>query len=142
MSRTELQTHSSLDSLRHNNLSTHSISLHARSHRQTQEQDLTVLRESHASHGDVELAELTKKKNTPTSDTEEKASDMAVSENASSPSVRLVAFLQFASLCFTLFVAGWNDGTTGPLLPRMQTNYHVRIGIWTRRFSSLTPNSA
>ncbi|KAI0701345.1 MFS general substrate transporter [Cytidiella melzeri] len=129
MSRTELQTHSTLDTLRHNNLSTHSISLLARSHHQAQEQDLTILRKPHASHDDVELAKLDKQKNTTTSDTEEKASDIAVSENASSPSVRLVAFLQFASLCFTLFVAGWNDGTTGPLLPRMQTNYHVGYAV-------------
>lgn len=33
--------------------------------------------------------------------------------------------IQFLTLCWTLFVAGWNDGTTGPLLSRMQENYHV-----------------
>ena len=33
--------------------------------------------------------------------------------------------VQFATLCFVLFLAGWNDGTTGPLLPRIQSNYHV-----------------
>ena len=34
--------------------------------------------------------------------------------------------VQFASCCFSLFLAGWNDGTTGPLLPRIQEDYHVR----------------
>lgn len=36
--------------------------------------------------------------------------------------------IQFLTLCFTLFLAGWNDGTTGPLLPVMQIHYHVSCG--------------
>lgn len=35
------------------------------------------------------------------------------------------AHWQFVTLCFSLFMAGWNDGTTGPLLPRIQEVYHV-----------------
>lgn len=35
------------------------------------------------------------------------------------------ARIQFASLCWCLFLAGWNDGTTGPLLPRIRKVYHV-----------------
>ena len=35
-------------------------------------------------------------------------------------------YIQFATLTFALFLEGWNDGTTGPLLPRIQSNYHVR----------------
>ncbi|KAH9478786.1 hypothetical protein JR316_0009247 [Psilocybe cubensis] len=34
-----------------------------------------------------------------------------------------IALGQFLSLCLTLFLAGWNDGTTGPLLPRIQEVY-------------------
>lgn len=34
--------------------------------------------------------------------------------------------IHFAAMCWSLFMAGWNDGTTGPLLPRMQEVYHVR----------------
>ncbi|KZT71856.1 MFS general substrate transporter [Daedalea quercina L-15889] len=30
-------------------------------------------------------------------------------------------------MCLALFLAGWNDGTTGPLLPRIQKVYHVCI---------------
>ena len=33
----------------------------------------------------------------------------------------------FAAMCSTLFLAGWNDGTTGPLLPRIQEVYHVKV---------------
>lgn len=39
---------------------------------------------------------------------------------------RTRARIQFASVCFSLFMIGWNDGTTGPLLPRIQKVYHVR----------------
>ena len=38
---------------------------------------------------------------------------------------RLRARIQFATLCWTLYLAGWNDGSTGPLLPRIQKVYHV-----------------
>lgn len=33
--------------------------------------------------------------------------------------------LQFTALCWTLFLTGWNDGSTGPLLPRIQRVYNV-----------------
>ncbi|KAI0819203.1 MFS general substrate transporter [Trametes gibbosa] len=45
--------------------------------------------------------------------------------SASTAAFRRLARFQFATLCWTLFLAGWNDGTTGPLLPRMQSVYHV-----------------
>ncbi|TFK92343.1 MFS general substrate transporter [Polyporus arcularius HHB13444] len=48
---------------------------------------------------------------------------------ASTPAFRRTAQLQFAVLCWTLFLAGWNDGTTGPLLPRMQSVYHVGFAL-------------
>ncbi|KAF9010235.1 MFS general substrate transporter, partial [Cyathus striatus] len=34
-------------------------------------------------------------------------------------------WIQFCTLCWTLFLAGWNDGTLGPLLPRIQEVYGV-----------------
>ncbi|EKM74818.1 hypothetical protein AGABI1DRAFT_132859 [Agaricus bisporus var. burnettii JB137-S8] len=37
--------------------------------------------------------------------------------------------IQFAALCWCLFLAGWNDGSTGPLLPRIQDVYHVGFTI-------------
>ena len=38
---------------------------------------------------------------------------------------RLRGYLQFLANCWTLFLAGWNDGTTGPLLPRIREVYDV-----------------
>jgi len=40
---------------------------------------------------------------------------------------RLRARIQFVTLCWTLYLAGWNDGTTGPLLPRIQKVYSVGV---------------
>ena len=36
-----------------------------------------------------------------------------------------VARAQFLALCLSLFVVGWTDGSTGPLLPRIQVFYDV-----------------
>lgn len=33
--------------------------------------------------------------------------------------------INFMTLCFVVFMNGWNDGTTGPLLPRIQEYYGV-----------------
>lgn len=38
---------------------------------------------------------------------------------------RARAFRQFAALCICLFVVGWNDGSAGPLLPRMRVHYEA-----------------
>lgn len=32
-----------------------------------------------------------------------------------------------ATLCWTIFLIGWNSGTLGPLLPTIQNYYHVRL---------------
>ena len=42
---------------------------------------------------------------------------------------KLGAHLQFATVCFSVFTIGWNDGATGPLLPRIQEQYHVGPAI-------------
>jgi hypothetical protein len=38
---------------------------------------------------------------------------------------RRIGLVQFAALCGSIFLEGWNDGSTGPLLPRFQSFYHV-----------------
>ncbi|EIN08470.1 MFS general substrate transporter [Punctularia strigosozonata HHB-11173 SS5] len=48
----------------------------------------------------------------------------------------LLGHIQLAALCWCLFMAGWNDGTTGPLLPRIQTVYHVGFVIVSMIFVS------
>jgi hypothetical protein len=35
------------------------------------------------------------------------------------------ARIQFVSLCWAIFLVGWSDGSAGPMLPRIQKNYHV-----------------
>ena len=39
---------------------------------------------------------------------------------------RRKSLIHFLALCFCVFGMGWNDGTTGPMLPRIQEHYHVR----------------
>ena len=38
-----------------------------------------------------------------------------------------LAFLQFLSFCSALFMVGWTDGSTGPLLPTMTRFYGVSL---------------
>ncbi|KAH9852214.1 MFS general substrate transporter [Lenzites betulinus] len=45
------------------------------------------------------------------------------------PAMRRKATMQFVTLCCSMFVAGWNDGTLGPLLPRVQAEYHVGYAV-------------
>ncbi|KAI0947983.1 hypothetical protein AcW1_009604 [Taiwanofungus camphoratus] len=37
--------------------------------------------------------------------------------------------LHFAALCFSFFLEGWNDGTTGPLLPTIQRHYKIGFAV-------------
>ncbi|KAL1949087.1 hypothetical protein VTO73DRAFT_10893 [Trametes versicolor] len=55
---------------------------------------------------------------------------------ASTPAMKRKARIQFAALCWTLYLAGWNDGTTGPLLPRIQAVYHVGFAVVSLIFVS------
>ncbi|PPQ64173.1 hypothetical protein CVT24_008547 [Panaeolus cyanescens] len=41
------------------------------------------------------------------------------------PKQRKLALVQFLSLCWSLFLLGWNDGSIGPLLPRIQSTFNV-----------------
>lgn len=52
------------------------------------------------------------------------------------------ARIQLAACCSTLFLAGWNDGTTGPLLPRIQANYHVSLREYRQILSFVACRSA
>ena len=48
---------------------------------------------------------------------------------AVSPNVGKWLEVQYACLCFALFLAGWNDGTNGPLIPRIQRYYNVSPSV-------------
>lgn len=137
MSRTEVQT---LERVRHNNDSNSSLSVHLRAPHPA-DQDVAVLRKSHPSHEDIEMAQMSRTAETQVAvarnDTESKTVGGAPGVDTESSTVKLLAALQYSSLCFTLFLAGWNDGTTGPLLPRMQENYNVRSTLTTERIHQL-----
>lgn len=49
------------------------------------------------------------------------------SVDPTSAAAKRSARYQLFSLYFTLFLAGWDGGTPGPLIPRMQEVYNVRI---------------
>lgn len=40
---------------------------------------------------------------------------------------RMKSRVHFGALCWSLFLEGWNDGSTGPLLPAIQKHYGVRL---------------
>ena len=82
-----------------------------------------------SSHGDrtqanIELAELGR---TESIKSNELSTGPSISPPERTKSELWTARIQFASLCWTLFLSGWNDGTTGPLLPRIQEVYHVTL---------------
>lgn len=70
----------------------------------------------------IELAELNAASGSSRSDT---GKSSPVPPGELSPHAKWLAGVQFATMCWTLFLAGWNDGTTGPMLPRIQDHYHV-----------------
>ncbi|KAI0052084.1 MFS general substrate transporter [Auriscalpium vulgare] len=42
---------------------------------------------------------------------------------------RMWGKLHFAALCWCFFLEGWNDGSTGPLLPSIQHHYHLGFAV-------------
>ncbi|CDO77090.1 hypothetical protein BN946_scf184473.g34 [Trametes cinnabarina] len=42
---------------------------------------------------------------------------------------RRKSLTHFLALCWCVFCMGWNDGTTGPMLPRIQANYHLGFAL-------------
>lgn len=48
---------------------------------------------------------------------------------AATDAMKRKARIQFATVCWSLCLAGWNDGTTGPLLPRIQAVYNVGLSL-------------
>lgn len=122
MSQTEVHT---LERVRQANSSNGSLSINAKVPH-ISEQETTVQRKPHPNNDDIELAELTRRSGSRDAVPATGGAQGSAHEvDVNSPEVKLTAWLQYSSLCFTLFLAGWNDGTTGPLLPRMQEHYHV-----------------
>ena len=47
--------------------------------------------------------------------------------NLLSPQQKRASLIQFLAICWCAYLIGWNDGTAGPLLPRVQEEYHVLL---------------
>lgn len=87
-----------------------------------------------ASLGDgIELTSLPKSDNSQTvlrsTTRSSQEADRATTEDTISPERQRTHKrndrIQFAALCWLVFLVGWNDGTTGPLIPRMQVDYKL-----------------
>ncbi|KAI0767879.1 MFS general substrate transporter [Irpex lacteus] len=129
MSLTELQTHGTLQETQQHGGSLTSLSIWAGS-THSLEQDVTSgLRKVHTSKGDIELAELPNSKDATANVARNPTPPEPVNTETKSSSARVKGYIQFAALCYTLFLCGWNDGSTGPLLPRIQTNYNVGYAV-------------
>ena len=72
----------------------------------------------------IELSEVNP---APSQEHKESVPDGKNSVSEASKSTALRARIQFLTLCWTLFLIGWSDGSTGPLLPRIQSVYHVLL---------------
>ncbi|KAF8265759.1 major facilitator superfamily domain-containing protein [Lactarius quietus] len=75
----------------------------------------------------IELSEVNAR--TSSQEHNESVPDGQVAASEPSKSARLGAKIQFFVLCWTLFLIGWSDGSTGPLLPRIQSVYHVGFAV-------------
>lgn len=70
---------------------------------------------------------------------DEKGSDRVSTPTAEFSMTLKEEKIYLATLCWCLFMAGWNDGTLGPFLPRLQSVYHVS-SIPNSGFSPLSLN--
>lgn len=64
--------------------------------------------------------------------TQEQDMDVNKAKNgveAITPDMRRREKVVIAPMCFALFLAGWNDGTIGPLLPCIQSVYDVNFAV-------------
>ncbi|RDX47216.1 MFS general substrate transporter [Lentinus brumalis] len=59
--------------------------------------------------------------------------DLTAQPPAVSPEERALqkrkGLMHFSAICWAVFVVGWCDGTTGPMLPRLQAHYHIGFAV-------------
>ncbi|KAG9126758.1 hypothetical protein FRC07_002093 [Ceratobasidium sp. 392] len=68
-----------------------------------------------------------------------KASSVASANGVETPAWNMSAKKEWTAIsacCMCLFLAGWNDATTGPLLPTIQAYYHVNFTVVSMLFVS------
>jgi hypothetical protein len=76
---------------------------------------------------EIELSEANARPTAPEQQQKRSVVEVDVSERSKSFTLR--ARIQFLSLCWTFFLMGWSDSSTGPLLPRIQSTYHVLCSL-------------
>lgn len=79
---------------------------------------LSVHRNIHAE--EIELSEVN-------AQPPQEKSNLDVHVSQTNKSSKFRERIQFFSLCWAIFLSGWCDSSTGPLLPRIQNSYHVRV---------------
>lgn len=52
-------------------------------------------------------------------------SEIPVSTSNDMKKIRQIELFSFGSLLWAMFMEGWNDGTNGPMLPRIESYYNV-----------------
>ncbi|KAI0822943.1 MFS general substrate transporter [Trametes gibbosa] len=83
-----------------------------------------------AKGGDPEIAPSFPSSLAPSVFAADDASSTAPAISAAQKAVyRRKSLVHFLALCCCVFCMGWNDGTTGPMLPRIQANYHVNFAV-------------
>ncbi|ELU40980.1 MFS_1 domain-containing protein [Rhizoctonia solani AG-1 IA] len=62
--------------------------------------------------------------------------DTIVSTHLDDTAAHRKEMIAMAAVCWTQFMAGWNDGTLGPLIPTIQEHFHATIAViyFTDRF--------
>ncbi|KAF9528689.1 major facilitator superfamily domain-containing protein [Crepidotus variabilis] len=72
------------------------------------------------------LSQIPSTNNERTSPLEPRHSDARFTDQvALTPQQKRVGLAQFLAVCWSIYLVGWNDGTTGPLLPRIQEQYQL-----------------
>ncbi|KAI4520809.1 MFS general substrate transporter [Schizophyllum commune Loenen D] len=90
--------------------------------RPTARQNYTVSKKGSVEGGDTEVGPATG-----TSSTVEGGQGTPPGERTRK--MVMTDYLQFFAACWSMVLAGWNDGTTGPLLPRIQQVYDVNYAV-------------
>ncbi|KAI0265899.1 MFS general substrate transporter [Gloeopeniophorella convolvens] len=78
----------------------------------------------------IALAELTRRSTT---------DELGLPSTQTSPASQSIKWrtrLHLATFCLTMFLLGWNDGSLGPLIPRIQSAYHVNFLVVSLIFVS------
>ena len=89
---------------------------------------IRVAEDAKSKGGDPEVAESSLSERAPSFLTGDDMTSPAPTVSAAQKAeYRRKSNLHFLALCWGVFGMGWNDGTTGPMLPRIQEHYHVRL---------------